>query len=229
MDKTELLRRCFLFAGADARAIDALAARAKVRKFNAGVDLMLEGEGGGVLYIIESGLVRVWLSEPDNGKQLTLAFLEVGDVVGEIALLDGQPRTASATAVEDSVAVAIERKDFFDLVRTVPDFAEHVFELVCERFRQNVATLNAFAFYDLKKRLASKLIELAMSHGRIDGQRVTFSRRFSQLELAQLLGVTREAVNRQLSAWTKHGVVKINDGRLEILDLAALKAEHGLG
>ncbi len=226
MHKTELMRRCFLFSEAHMTALEALAARSKTKRFAPGTDLMLEGDAGGVLYIIERGLVRIWIGESQTGKQLTLAFLETGDVLGEVALLDNQPRSASATAIEDTTALAIEREDFFDLIRAVPGFAEHVMHLVCERFRQNVQTLNAFAFLDLKRRLALKLIELAIAHGRIEGQRVSFSRKFSQTELAQLLGVTREAVNRQLASWSKLGIISISEGRLEISDFPALKGEQ---
>lgn len=223
MDKTSLLRRCFLFENADDRAIAALADRAALARCPKDQALFLEGDEGGALYIITSGLMRVWLSEPEHGKELTLAFLEEGDVLGEIALLDGQTRSASASAVEDTELLEIKRAAFFEAVREIPAFAEHLFELVCERYRENMADLNARVFFSLKRRLAEKLVGLALAHGRIDGPRVTFTRKFSQTELAQLLGVTREAVNRQLSDWVRADVAKVDNGRLEILDLPALQ------
>ena len=223
MDKATLLRRCFLFESADASALDALAGRATAVRCGKDEPLFLEGDEGGALYIITDGLMRVWLSEPAHGKELTLAFLESGDVLGEIALLDGQPRSASATAVEDTELLEIKRSAFFEAVRAIPNFAEHLFELVCERYRANMADLNASVFFNLKRRLADKLIALALAHGRIDGAQVSFTRRFSQTELAQLLGVTREAINRQLSDWVRAGIVRIENGRLEILDLPALR------
>lgn len=220
----ELIRRCFLFADAGEEAIARLAATSIILRRGGGETLFFEGDEGDAVYIIESGLVRIWMSEPENGKELTLAYLEEGDVFGEIAMLDGGLRTASASVVEDARLLEIKRKAVFDAVREAPNFAEHLIGLLCERFRSNTQDLNAVALQSLKRRLAQKLCALAMAHGHIEGARVRFSRKFSQSELAQLLGATREAVNRHLSEWSKDGVVKVEAGRLEILDLPKLRS-----
>lgn len=225
-DPKSLIRQCFLFSGAGDDAVAQLAAASGRMRIGAGQTVFWEGDDGGSLFIIESGLVRVWMSEPEQGKELTLAFLEPGDVFGEIAMLDGGARTASVTAVEDASMLEIQRSAFFEAVRVAPAFAEHVMELICERLRATMTDLNAIALKSLKRRLALKLCALAIAHGRIEGPHVAFARRFSQSELAHLLGATREAVNRHLSEWSREGVLQVVNGRLEILDLPALRAVH---
>lgn len=227
MDKQALLRRSYLFSSASDEALADLAAASQTRKVDAGQMIIFEGDPGDSLFVIAEGLVKIYVSSAEEGKELTLAFLEDGDVFGEIALLDGQARTAGALAVESSLMLELSRAAFFDAVRRLPNFAEHMFELVCERFRNTLNDLNGFAFESLRRRLAAKLISLAVSHGQFEGNTVQFRRRFSQNELAQLLGVTREAVNRHLGEWVKAGVLTVTRGRLEIHDFAKIRAETG--
>lgn len=215
-DKTALLRRSFLLSGAPDEALRRLAAAARERKVGSGQIILMEGDPGQSLFVIASGLVKVYVSSAEDGKELTLAFLEEGDVFGEIALLDGQPRSANVAAAEDAIMLELDRTAFFSAVRDIPDFAEHVFELICERFRNMLADINGFAFSSLRRRLAAKLVSLAVDHGQIEGDTVVFRRLFSQNELAQLLGVSREAVNRQLADWVKSGVISVSRGRLQI-------------
>jgi CRP-like cAMP-binding protein len=168
--------------------------------------------------------VRIWVGS-DSGKELTFSIMEPGDVFGEIALLDGLPRTANATAQEASLLLVIQRSAFLSVLESEPTLARHIIELLCERMRLKTDLLSDFAFADLPVRLARKLGDLVTAHGEIDGNQARLGKRFSQTELAQMLGVSREAINKQLAAWSHKGVVSTEDGGLTILDLGTLRAQ----
>lgn len=224
-----LIAGCFLFEGAPPEAIERLRAASSVAHSSKGTAVFSEGDESDGLYIIASGLVRVWIGEPD-GREFTLGLLEPGDALGEIALLDGLQRTANATAMEDTRAILIRRAGFMEALKDQPDLALHLIELLCERLRRNTEDLSGFAFQDLQRRLARKLCDLAMAHGALDGDRVVFNRVFSQSDLATMLGAGREAVNKRLANWAQKGWVKVVSGKLEILQFSEIrKAAEGDG
>ena len=220
-DRTALLRRCYLFDGASDRALARLATEASEETARTGQALFAVGDEADGLRIVTAGLVRVWINDAD-GKELTLTLLEPGDALGEIALLDGMPRSANATAQEVSRLLVLRRSSFQRVLGEEPALALHLVTLLCERLRRATGDIESLAFLDLRHRLARKLHDLAIAHATIDGNRARFTRKFSQMEIAQMLGVTREAVNKQLAALSGDGTVRIVAGRIEIDDLAAL-------
>ena len=163
------------------------------------------------------------LGRPE-GRELTLALLEPGEVFGEIALLDGLPRSANATAIEKSECLLTPASAFSAALMHDHQLAVHLIELLCEMLRRNNEAIGAFAFLGLDGRLAQKLHDLAMAHAVLDDGAARFTRRFSQLDLAQMLGVSREAVNKRLSIFAHDGLVLQTDGLFEIPDLSALSA-----
>ena len=217
-EKARLLRRSFIFRDLDEAILGRLARLSQTRRVPAGSVLFQQGEEGDALYGIAEGLVRIWVSG-DGGKELTLLLLEPGDVFGEIALLDGLPRSASAEATEESLLVMVRREAFLPLLEAESGLARHVIELLCERLRQSTDRASEFAFLALPARLARKLEGLAIAHGQHepDGT-VRIALKLSQGELAQMLGVTREAVNKQLKAWTQEGLVTHEHGQVVIAD-----------
>src|SRR3546814_1109745 len=126
--------------------------------------LFQQGEEGDALYGVAEGLIRIWVSG-DGVKELTLQLLEPGDVFGEIALLDGLPRSASAEAVDDSLLVMVKRDAFLPLLEAESGLARHVIELICERLRDSTNRASDLAFLGLPIRLARKLQQLAVAHG----------------------------------------------------------------
>lgn len=230
--KAQLLRRSFIFRGLDSKLLGRLARLSQTHRVPAGGLLCQQGEEGDALYAIAEGLVRVWVSS-DGGKELTLLLLEPGDVFGEIALLDGLPRSASVEAVEDSLLVMVRREAFLPLLEAESGLARHVIELLCERLRESTKRESEFAFLTLPARLALKLQSLAIAHGHdeADGS-VRISLKLSQGELAQMLGVTREAVNKQLKIWMQENLVRHEHGQFVITDrhrLAAIGEGHDMG
>lgn len=222
--KVRLLRRSFIFRGLEENLLNRLARLSQTHRLPAGSLLFQQGEEGDALYGVAEGLVRIWVSG-DGGKELTLGLLEPGDVFGEIALLDGLPRSASVEAVDDTLLVMVRREAFLPLLEAESGLARHVIELLCERVRDSTKRASEFAFLTLPARLALKLQALAIAYGHDepDGT-VRVALKLSQGELAQMLGVTREAVNKQLKAWAQDGLVRHAHGQFVIVDRHRLAA-----
>jgi CRP-like cAMP-binding protein len=223
-ERQTLIRRSFLFRDVAQPILERLAALSVTKQLERRETLLSRGDEGDALYVVVEGLVRIWVGS-DSGKELTFSMMEPGDVFGEIALLDGLPRTANATAQEDTVLLVIQRSAFLSVLESEPSLARHIIELLCERMRLKTDLLSDFAFADLPVRLARKLDDLVTAHGEIDGNTARLGRRFSQTELAQMLGVSREAINKQLAAWSHKGIVSTEDGGLTVVNLGALRAQ----
>jgi CRP/FNR family cyclic AMP-dependent transcriptional regulator len=217
-ERQALIRRSFLFKDVPQPILERLAGLSVTKQLDRREALFNRGDEGDALYAVVEGLVRIWVGS-DSGKELTFSMMEPGDVFGEIALLDGLPRTANATAQEATVLVVMQRSAFLQVLEN---------ELLCERMRLKTDLLSDFAFADLPVRLARKLVDLVMAHGEINGEEARLGRRFSQTELAQMLGVSREAINKQLAAWSHKGIVSTEDGGLTILDLGTLRAHAAI-
>lgn len=223
-ERQALIRRSFLFQEVAQPILDRLAALSVTKHLDRREALFNRGDEGDALYAVVDGLVRIWVGS-DSGKELTFSMMEPGDVFGEIALLDGLPRTANATAQEATLLLVIQRSAFLSVLENEPKLGRHIIELLCERMRLKTDLLSDFAFADLPVRLARKLGDLVTAHGEIDGNAAKLGKRFSQTELAQMLGVSREAINKQLAAWSHKGVVSTEDGGLTILDLTTLRSQ----
>ena len=182
------------------------------------------GDEGDALYGVAQGLIRIWIPGAD-GRELTIELMEPGDIFGEIALLDGLPRTANATAIEDTLLIAIDRSLFLDLLAHEPRIAKHIIELLCERLRATTDRFSEDAFLSLKARLAKRLEALMIGHGQECPEGMRIALKLSQTDLANMLGVTREAVNKQLGIWSHRGVVQHTRGTVTICDPQALKRE----
>lgn len=222
-DRAQLLRRSFVFRDLDAALLQRVAQLSTIRRLAKGNVLFQQGDEGDALYGVVAGLVRISVLA-ESGKELTLALMEPGDIFGEIALLDGLPRTAGATAAADTVLLVIERGLFLTLLEQEARLARHIIELLCERLRDNTDRLGEFAFLCLRARLAKKLCALAIAYGRDGEAGVHIALKLSQSDLAQMLGVSREAVNKQLKSWAQAGILRIDRTGLTILKPDCLAA-----
>lgn len=223
-ERQALIRRSFLFSDVAQPVVERLAALSVTKQIGRRESLFSRGDEGDALYAVIEGLVRIWVGS-DSGKELTFSIMEPGDVFGEIALLDGLPRTANATAQEATQVLVIQRSAFLSVLESDAQFGRHIIELLCERLRRKTDLLSDFAFSELPVRLARKLNDLATAHAEIDGNTAKLGRIFSQTELAQMLGVSREAINKQLAAWSQKGIVSTEEGGLTITNLDRLRTQ----
>ena len=158
-----------------------------------------------------------------QGADLTLAVMGEGDFFGDMSLLDGRPRSASASAATDAVLLSLERNDFATLLRSRPDAALAILAVVAARLRESDQMASDLAFLDVSGRLARRLLDLSTSNGvkRADG--VLLQVTLTQEELANMIGVTRESVNRNLSMFRRLGLIGREGRKIIILNPAELR------
>lgn len=223
IDKRTLIARHYLFCDVDPTVVERVAALGVTNRLAAGAELFRKGDEGNALFGVRSGKVYISTRSP-GGREVILNVMEPGDVFGEIALLDGLPRTADATAMEDCALMRIQRRDFIPLLEREPSLAVHLLELLCERLRWTSDLIEDSAFLSLPARLAKRLLNLAIVYGESDPAGVRIGLKLSQTELGQMLGTSRESINRHLQDWAKSGWIAIGRSRITVRDRPALQA-----
>lgn len=218
LDKEGLLRSHPFFRGLDDRIVDRLAPRALTRKVKKGTLLFRKGDAGTNLFAVGAGAVRV--SAPsDEGKDTVFNLIVPGEIFGEIAFLDGGPRSADAVMIESGELMIIERRDFLPLLRDYPELAVRLLEIVCGRLRRTSERIEDVVFLRLKARLAKTLLYLNERSSSEHQQTL----KVTQREISQLVGVSRESANKQLRKWQRQKWVRLERGGLSILSPDALK------
>ena len=205
-----------LFAGLDLDERTELAGRLRRRRYRKDEILFLRGDPGTFLYLLESGRVKIALTSTE-GKEMVLALLGAGDFFGELALIDGQPRSADALVMEASELLLLARADWLRFVEARPPVALHVMTVLSQRLRQTDELIHEAAFFDVPGRLASTLLRLADSIGQQVGEGVTLGRRLTQVELAEMIGASRESVNKWLGFYERQGLVRNTRGLITVL------------
>jgi len=218
----DLLRKVPFLAALGTEDIEALAASVTHRRFRRGDIIFQRDDEGRALFIVESGVVRVYLPSP-QGNDLTLAVFGPGDFFGEMSLLDGSPRSASAAASVDTVVLALERSDFIAVLTSRPAAALSVLEVVSRRLRDANEMASDLAFLDVGARLARKLLDLAAAHGKRLQKGTLLDLTITQEELANMIGVTRESVNRNLGDFRRLGLIGNQGRKFVILDAEGLR------
>ena len=190
--------------------------RARLRRFAASDIVFRKDDPGDGLYGVLAGRIVVTVESVD-GKELILNMFGPGEFFGEIALLDGKGRTATATAREASELLFLSRADFLPFLRQRHEAAVRIIAFLCERLRRTTGMVEDSAFLNVSTRLAKQLAALAGA-----ATPPATAIRLSQEELAQTLGVSREIVSRQLAVWREAGVVELGRGRIVVRDVEAL-------
>ncbi len=217
-----VLRHNYLFRGLSDATLDGIAALAAKRTYYKGSVIFSQGGEGDALFGVASGRVRISASA-SGGREVFLNIMEPGDTFGEIAVMDGLPRTANATALDTSTLIAIQRADFLPFLEREPQLAIHLLKLLCERLRWTSELVEESAFLAGPARLAKRLLILASLHGR--AARVGhLELRISQAELARFLGISRQIVNQHLSDWRRLGWIELGRTQIVIRNTEALRA-----
>ena len=192
-----------LFAGVSREALGRLGERAFVQRVGRGQVIFIEGEPSDTLLLVRSGLLRVFRDSP-QGDELTLSFIEPGATIGELSVVDEQPRSASVDAAEPSVLVAVPSVVVREVLRSSPDSVWHVARQLATKVRQLTDTTADLVLLDLPRRLGKLILEQAVDAG---GGRLTTTFLTSQSGVAAMLGVTRQSLNRALAALYRSGDV----------------------
>ncbi len=204
-----LLADCSLFRGLTPDERSALVGRAHVRNFTAGDTIFLIDSPGDSMMAILEGSVRISVPSPE-GKEVLLAILYPGEVFGEIALLDGKGRTAEARAMTPCSVAVLDRREVMAFFTRHPDAWPKLVEVLCERLRRTDQHLAEMALLEVPLRLAKALLRLLNAEGNGGGAPAT-KVALTQRELGNMVGASRESVNKCLSEWQRRGIVSIED------------------
>jgi CRP/FNR family transcriptional regulator, cyclic AMP receptor protein len=165
------------------------------------------GDPGDGCYRVDEGLLKVVMVSP-AGNERILAFLGSGDIVGELSIIDGRPRSASVVAVRDSTLSFLSRSAFEAFAEGHPQICRGLLTLLAARLRETDVTVAAESFLSLRGRVARMLLELAENFGEDVGSgRIVIHQKIRQSDLAALTGIARETVSRILSDWKRHNLV----------------------
>ena len=198
----------------------ALASYGVLRRFAAGSVIFREGDPGDALHVVVEGQVRITVLS-GGGNEATVASVETGDCFGEFALLDGRPRSATATAIPATRTFVVTRPDFVEWLSNRPAAALALLETLSLRLRKADEALADLTFLDLEHRLVKQILHLSTVGQDGNGDRMPI--RVTQAELASLLGVSRESVNKQPNRFARKGWVSLARGTITVLDAAALR------
>jgi len=218
-DTVAFLRRVRLFEMLDAEELRDLAALGRVIHVEPETRLFEKGDPGDHFYAVLSGQIAAHTSS-ENGKTLILAIIDPGDVLGEIALLDGLPRPASGSTLTACDLFRLDRASFIEFLEARPKLCFRLMGVLCDRVRCMSDTIEDTVFLDAPRRLARRLLRLAENYGReIDDGRIRIQLPLSQESLASMLGITREMVNKSLKSLKAAGAVTYMRGYLVLDDL----------
>jgi CRP-like cAMP-binding protein len=209
-EKSEILARHSLFRGLRPEIRRQIGLYAKTRDVARGTTIFAKGDPGTSLFAVIKGTVQATVPSAE-GKSAVFNLIREGEIFGEIALLDGQPRTADVMAFTDCRLMVIERRDFIPLLRNHPDIALRILEVLCSRLRRTTEQVEDLMFLDLRSRLVKTLLRLseaAKPRGRIV---------ISQHDLSQIVGMSREMINKQLQVWTKAHWIRLERRCITIL------------
>ena len=223
-----MLAKLGLLKGLGAQTLEDLARQAQHRHAGKGEMLFNVGDDSTGLFVVVNGRIRIWTVSA-GGAEVTLNVLPDGALFGEIGMLDGNPRTAGASAMLATDLVTISRRGFFDALERDPQLARNVIEFLCLRLRWVSARMEDAALRQAPQRLARLLGFLASDHGKKTADGVEIGIKLTQGELAQWAAMSREGLNKLLVRWADEGILTQSRSSLVVHQLERLDeiAEFG--
>jgi CRP-like cAMP-binding protein len=211
-----------LFAGLAEGDLKVLMLRMRMQHYAEGQVVFDKDAPGDTFHLILGGLVKIYLAS-EQGQEAVLMMLRPGEFFGELSLLDGAPRSASAMAMEATVTCTLTRADFLGFIRERPQASVPFLEVLASRLRRADGIIADAAFLDLQARLAKMLLELAERFGRKRPVGVEIDLRLRQQDVADMVSAARESVNRTLAGFVEEGILRIERQRITILDIELLR------
>ncbi|MBK9710987.1 MAG: Crp/Fnr family transcriptional regulator [Kouleothrix sp.] len=222
MNKPQALRHVAAFAGLSDDELVLLARGTGSQAFERGEIIFQQGSIGSALYIIVTGQVRIYTTT-EAGQELTVTIFHDGDFFGEMALFDGQPRAASASAMCRTTTLTLHRAAFLHTISACPPIAASVLEIMALRLRQSNTVAEQLASLSASQRVVRQLRDLAARYGIADGSDIRIDLHLTQDDLASLSGTTRETVNRVLSHLRDQGLIRVERARVSVLNMPELE------
>jgi CRP-like cAMP-binding protein len=216
-----VIRKAPIFLGLDSGAADALRASMNLVKLRKGQSLFKEGDDGDHLFVVSSGKVKLGTKSLD-GRENLLMILGPGDMFGELSLFDSGPRTATATAVTDSKLLALGQDKVIPWVKEHPEVSIQLLARLASRLRRTNEVVGDLVFSDVPGRVAKALIDLGVKFGDKRSEGLFVNHDLTQEELAQLVGASRETVNKALADFAQRGWLRLEARSVMILDYERL-------
>jgi CRP/FNR family transcriptional regulator, cyclic AMP receptor protein len=216
-DADQILARAGLFQRVERSAITALTKQLQRVDFPPGHVIFAEGDPGDRVYIIVSGKVKIGRRYPD-GRENLLTIMGPSDMFGELSIFDPGPRTSTATAITEVRVVSMDRDALRAWIADRPEIAERLLRVLARRLRRTNSNLTDLIFVDVSGRVAKRLLGLAQRFGTREGGAMRLRHDLTQEELAQLVGATRETVNKALADFAHRGWIQLEGKSLLICD-----------
>ena len=222
----QFLKNVPLFSALDDGELAHLTRVVRERHFKKHTTIVHVDDPGTALYILKSGLAKITL-EDHQGAEFILRLLYPTDFFGDMALLDGMPRSATITTQAPSVVLTLARDPFLDMLAQSPTIVLKMGVVLCERLRKANELIQNLIFFDAYGKVARVLLTLAAERGRVTLQATVIERRLTQQELAGLTGMRRATVARTLQAFQEAGCIRVDAGIISILEPEMLRREVG--
>ena len=192
------------------------------RRLAKGEVLFTYGSSPDALFCVDRGMIRVSVTA-SNGREAVVSMLEPGQWFGEVSLFIDAPRVYDTRAILDSELLVVPAQAFHEIVGKRPDFLMEFIRLICRRYRWALEWIDETILQPLPVRLARRLLSAQHAHLLSAPDDMHLALRFSQEDLGQMLGVSRQSINRQLKEWESQGLLRLEYGRVTVLDQDALR------
>jgi cAMP-binding proteins - catabolite gene activator and regulatory subunit of cAMP-dependent protein kinases len=222
----DFLRSVNIFSGLSDSDLDGISAVCQTRKYPKNSMIILEEEMGDVVFIVKVGTVKITRVN-DEGKEVILAMLGVGEVFGEMAVLDGESRSANALAQEDCEVVAINRQEFLNILKMNHKVSFNLMTEFAIRLRKSDQQIEALSLDDAEHRIGVSILNLAEEMGVIRHGSVTVDNLPYQQDIANMAGTSRETVSRVMKMFEERGLIEKTGHILSIPDYAFFKRIFG--
>ncbi|CAM4208962.1 Crp/Fnr family transcriptional regulator [Corynebacterium godavarianum] len=213
----DTLAKAGIFQGVDADAVTALIKEMETLTFSRGTTIFDEGEPGDRLYIIVDGKVKLARHAPD-GRENLLSVMGPSDMFGELSIFDPGPRTSSAVCVTEVTAAMMDSQMLKQWITDHPEISQQLLRVLARRLRRTNASLADLIFTDVPGRVAKTLLQLANRFGTQEGGALRVNHDLTQEEIAQLVGASRETVNKALATFMHRGWIKLEGKSVLIVD-----------
>ncbi len=222
LDRRQVLANLPLFQKLEEREIDGLLAVTTTRKLDARETLFRKGDRSDQLFAVIEGRLKA-VSAGADGKEVVFSLMEPGETIGEVSILDATPRSATIVALEPTVLLSLHRRDLLPFLERNPRVTIRLAEVLAQRVRMLSERFEDSSFLPLSSRLAKQVLSLSRSFGRTTPEGVRIELKLPQAELGELVGTSRESINKHLRHWAQEGIVSFESGYLTIHDLLALE------
>jgi CRP/FNR family transcriptional regulator, cyclic AMP receptor protein len=220
-DKRRILERHFLLGKLNPAEIDALVTYSRVERYTAGDEIFAKGSPGQSMMAVLRGIVRI-SSISLTGKEIVFNLIGEGEVFGEIAMLDGGERSGDATALTDCEILVMSRRHLMPFLENHADICLLLIKILCRRLRRTSEQVEDVLFRHLESRIAKALLQLAERPEQREPHSASLDLHLSQRELGNIVGSSRESVNKQLQIWHRAGLIALGKGAIVIRDAAAI-------